>query len=212
MASRTAAQSQRCAELRAGRGGRTSGRVVVRLGMKVVHQEYGKWTFQAGPLPHTLRKDTKDHRGGCMHRSERRLAAVICALLAAVVAVRAQNQPSPAAAAGTNSRVVTTRALPVLDGAHLEATIVEVTYAPGASSTAHSHPCTVIGYVVSGAVRMQVRGEAEAIYKAGDSFYEAPNGVHQVSANASETEPAKFIAAFTCDRKTPLLVPPASGQ
>src|SRR5678810_146419 len=73
-------------------------------------------------------------------------------------------------------------ALPQLDGTHLKATIVEVTYGPGASSPPHSHPCPVIGYVIEGALRTQVKGEAEAIYNAGQSFYEAPNGVHIVSA------------------------------
>jgi quercetin dioxygenase-like cupin family protein len=115
---------------------------------------------------------------------------------------------SAAASGASNSRVAITRALPPLDGSHLQGTIVEVSYAPGGSSAAHSHPCAVLGYVVSGAVRMQVKGEPAAIYKAGDTFYEAPNGVHQVSANASATEPAKIIAVFTCDRQTPLSVPP----
>jgi len=98
-------------------------------------------------------------------------------------------------------------ALPVLDGGKLEAKIVEVTYGPGQSSAPHSHPCAVIGYVLEGAVRMQVKGEPEAVYKAGQSFYEAPNGVHAVSANASKTERARFLAYFTCDRESPLTVP-----
>src|ERR1700722_10139908 len=104
-------------------------------------------------------------------------------------------------------RPVFTHALPVLDGGKLQAKIVEVTYGPGESSAQHSHPCAVIGYVLEGAVRMQVKGEPEAIYKAGQSFYEAPNGVHAVSANASKTERARFLAYFTCDRETPLTVP-----
>jgi quercetin dioxygenase-like cupin family protein len=55
-------------------------------------------------------------------------------------------------------------------------------------------------------LRTQVKGEAEAVYKAGESFYEAPNGVHLVSANASKARPAKFIAYFVCDQETPLSV------
>lgn len=99
--------------------------------------------------------------------------------------------------------------LPQLDGSHLRATVVEVKYAPGEADKPHSHPCTVIGYVAQGAIRFQVRGGPEAVYKAGESFYEAPNGVHQVSANASIKEPAKLIAFFICDHQTPLTVPPA---
>jgi quercetin dioxygenase-like cupin family protein len=109
-------------------------------------------------------------------------------------------------ARGEEARIVFTHALPALDGGHLETKIVEVTYAPGEGSPPHSHPCAVIGYVLEGAVRMQVKGEPEAIYKRGQSFYEAPNGIHAVSANASKTAPARFIAYFTCDRETPLTV------
>lgn len=103
--------------------------------------------------------------------------------------------------------------LPHLDGKHLHATVVEVNYAPGETDKPHSHPCTVIGYVAEGAIRFQVKGGApEAVYKSGESFYEPPNGVHQVSANASDKEPAKLIAFFVCDHDTPLTVPPIDGH
>ena len=94
--------------------------------------------------------------------------------------------------------------LPRLNGNNLTVTTVEVNYGPGESSTPHSHPCPVIGYVVEGTLRTQVKGQPEAIYNAGESFYEAPNGVHIVSANVSATEPAKFMAYFVCDHDTPL--------
>jgi quercetin dioxygenase-like cupin family protein len=102
------------------------------------------------------------------------------------------------------ARVALSQALPRLNGDHLKATVLEVHYGPGESSPPHSHPCAVIGYVVEGALRTQVKGEPEAIYKAGGSFYEAPNGVHVVSANASQTEAATFSAYFVCDHDTPL--------
>src|SRR5258706_7731111 len=99
--------------------------------------------------------------------------------IAAAAAAIAQDQPAHTAATqgGANARVVSSHALPQLDGSHLKVTVVEVAYGPGGSSPPHSHPCPVIGYVVEGALRMQVKGEPEAIYKAGESFYEAPNGV-----------------------------------
>lgn len=105
-------------------------------------------------------------------------------------------------------RSVFSGALPKLDGSHLKATIVEVTYGPGESSAPHSHPCPVIGYVLQGALRTKVKGEAEHVYKSGESFYEAPNGIHEISANASASEPVRFLAYFVCDRDTPLSVPP----
>jgi quercetin dioxygenase-like cupin family protein len=98
--------------------------------------------------------------------------------------------------------------LPQLDGSHLRAIVVEVNYAPGEADKPHSHPCTVIGYVAQGEIRFQIKGGTESVYKAGESFYEPPNGVHQVSANASDKEPAKLIAFFICDHDTKLTVPP----
>src|ERR1700751_4846282 len=97
-----------------------------------------------------------------------------------------------------------TQDLPRLDGGRLKATVVEVTYAPGASSPAHSHPCPVIGYVASGELRTQVKGTTEVTYKAGEGFYEPPNGIHLISANASQTEPAKLVAIFLCDHDAEL--------
>lgn len=97
-----------------------------------------------------------------------------------------------------------THNLPPLDGSHLNVTVVEVTYPPGGSSKPHTHGCPVIGYVAEGAIRFQVKGDAETIYKTGDSFYEAANGVHQISANASATEPARLVAYFVCDHETQL--------
>ncbi len=104
-------------------------------------------------------------------------------------------------------REALSRALPPMNGGRLRITVLEVTYAPGGSSAPHRHPCPVVGYVVRGAVRMRVAGEAEVVYRAGESFYEAPNGAHVVSANASREEPATFLATFTCDRETPLSAP-----
>ena len=104
------------------------------------------------------------------------------------------------------SRVTFSHDLPRLNGDELSVTIVEVNYGPGESSTPHSHPFPVIGYVVEGALRTQVKGEPEALYKAGESFYEAANGVHLVSANASDKEPAKFLAYFVCDHHAALSV------
>ena len=129
----------------------------------------------------------------------------LAAILAALV-----SSPGPltkAAATQANqehARVAFSRALPQLDGGHLEATVVEVNYAPGESSPPHTHPCPVIGYILEGTYRTQVKGEPEATYKAGESFYEAPNGVHIVSANASQKDPVKFLAYFICDHKAPL--------
>jgi quercetin dioxygenase-like cupin family protein len=110
------------------------------------------------------------------------------------------------------ARTVAAQSLPALNGDHITVTLVEVTYAPGEGSPAHQHPCAVIGYVIEGTLRTQVSGEREAVYTAGESFYEAPNSAHLVSANASQTVPVRFLAWFTCDREGPLSAPVEAAQ
>ncbi len=128
-------------------------------------------------------------------------AGALCAIFGLRLSRAAQDQTD------RKVRVAKEQALPQLDGGKLKATLVEVTYAPGAESSPHSHPCPVIGYVVSGELRTQVKGSAEERYKAGETFYEPPNGVHLVSANASNREPAKLLAIFVCDHEAELSRP-----
>ena len=104
----------------------------------------------------------------------------------------------------TQDRRVLSQALPAMDGRGLRVTVVEVRYAPGGSSRPHRHPCAVVGFVIAGTLRSRVQGEPEALYRAGESFYEAPNGEHLVSANASDRDPVRFLAYFTCDHDAPL--------
>lgn len=129
-------------------------------------------------------------------------SAVVAAALAASMWFALAND-----AKNSQSRVAISQKLPQLDGQQLEATVVDVTYPPGGANATHRHPCPVIGYVLEGALRMQVQGKPETIYKAGDTFYEAPTDVHLVSANASQDQPARFLAYFVCDHRTPLSVP-----
>jgi len=136
-----------------------------------------------------------------------RVAAVVCycGIVSSVVYAQATTSGSEREAK-ERARVVLSKELPRLDGEHLKAILVEVNYGPGEASSPHSHPCAVIGYVAEGTIRTQVKGEPEMIYKAGESFYEAPNGVHLVSANASSTAPARLVAYLICDHDTPLSV------
>lgn len=68
-------------------------------------------------------------------------------------------------------------------------------------------------YVLNGTVRSQIKGQPEALYHAGDTFYEPPNGVHLVSANAANDAPADFLAFFVCSSDAPMSIPshPPSG-
>ena len=119
-------------------------------------------------------------------------------------------RPAPAHAADPATvRMVLTQRVPPLRGDRVQVHVVEVSYGPGGSSEPHRHPCAVIGSVAEGALRSQVQGEADTVARAGQSFYEAPNVVHLVSANASQDHPVRFTATFVCDSSGALSVPAA---
>jgi quercetin dioxygenase-like cupin family protein len=92
------------------------------------------------------------------------------------------------------------RALPAMDGQRLQARVFEVVYEGGGENPGHTHPCPVIGYVLEGAIRTRVGDGPERVLRVGESFYEGPGDRHLVSANASATERARFLATFVCDR------------
>jgi quercetin dioxygenase-like cupin family protein len=90
--------------------------------------------------------------------------------------------------------------------------MLEVTYPPGGFSRPHRHPCPVIGYVLDGALRTGIDVTPETIIHAGETFYEAANGLHRVSANASDSEPVRFLAFFLCDNDQSLSVAEPSAD
>ena len=48
-------------------------------------------------------------------------------------------------------------------------------------------------------MRSQVDDAPVRVYRAGESFFEAPGAHHAISENASETEPARLLAVFVVD-------------
>jgi quercetin dioxygenase-like cupin family protein len=136
-----------------------------------------------------------------------RIAAGVAGTVCAAAALMIPGSASVLQDKTSRAKTAFTGKLPVLDGQHLTVTLVEVTYPPGGANAAHRHPCPVIGYVLAGAVRMQLQGREEQVFRAGDTFFESPTDVHAVSANASQEEPARFLAYFVCDRETPLTLP-----
>ena len=57
-------------------------------------------------------------------------------------------------------------------------------------------PRLIYASVLEGAIRSQVNDGPVTTYEAGQSFSELPGDRHGVSANASETKPAKLLAVF----------------
>jgi quercetin dioxygenase-like cupin family protein len=85
--------------------------------------------------------------------------------------------------------------------------MIQVEYAPGGSDPVHRHDAQGLIYVLEGTVVMQVKGGKEVTLTAGQTFYEGPDDVHVVGRNASNSEPATFLALFVKDKGAPLLVP-----
>lgn len=130
-----------------------------------------------------------------------KLTSALAVLVATLGPSSGEAQP------GVKASAVRVVGLPKMDGANLKVHAIQVTYPPGATSTAHRHPCPVIGYMISGTMRMQVSDQPPAEYKAGDSFAEMPTDVHRMATNPSADTPAVFLATFVCDKETPLSVP-----
>lgn len=129
-------------------------------------------------------------------------------LLAALLATAALVGVAHAQAPNETVKPNFTHVIPNLPGKSLVA--VEVNYAPGAASAPHRHADSafIYAYVVSGQIESQVDDGPARIYRAGESFYEAPGAHHGISRNASKTQPAKLLAVFVVDTgEKPLTTP-----
>ena len=98
--------------------------------------------------------------------------------------------------------------LPNVPGKSIKGVLVE--YGAGGYSPGHTHPKSAFIYatVLEGAIRSQVNDGPVTIYEAGQSFSEVPGDRHRVSANASETKPAKLLAVFVLDTNETELTTP----
>jgi quercetin dioxygenase-like cupin family protein len=95
-----------------------------------------------------------------------------------------------------------------------EALMITVTYLPGGASLPHRHDAQVFVYVLEGTMTMQVDGSAPVTLGPGQTFYEGPMDVHRVSANASQTEPARILVFIIKDKGTPVsrVIRPEAGS
>ena len=88
-----------------------------------------------------------------------------------------------------------------------EVTVSTVDYAPGRMSKVHHHAGFVLAYVLEGNVVTKISGQEERMYKPGEMFYEPPGSTHEVSRNASETQPAKLLALIFAKKGAQLTMP-----
>ena len=97
--------------------------------------------------------------------------------------------------------------LPNLTMDDWQVTVSEINVPPGQVGKAHRHPGFVLVYVLEGAVVTKISGQPETTYSAGQMFYEPPGSTHEVSRNASDTKPARFLAFILAKKGLPLTKP-----
>ena len=115
-------------------------------------------------------------------------------------------------AANAAESAMTTKVTPLmskdLEGlANKEGAMFLVEYPPGGSDPAHRHNASVFVYVLEGSIVMQAGGGKEVTLSKGETFFEAPGDVHVVGKNASQTDPAKFIAFFVKEKGALVVLP-----
>ncbi len=131
----------------------------------------------------------------------------IGALFAQALISQAQTPRGTTAATPGGRKVLFEHGLPDLTLQNWNATLVEISYAPGESSAAHRHPGITIAYVLEGAIASKVGDEPEKIHAAGQAFLETPNQLHGISRNASATKPAKLLAILLAEKGKQLTLP-----
>jgi quercetin dioxygenase-like cupin family protein len=134
------------------------------------------------------------------------MRSILCALIVAVLPFSALAQAPKEKAAKVT--LVYQHELPNVPGKSVKGVLVE--YGPGGYSSGHTHAKSAFIYatVLEGAIKSQINDGPVTVYKAGQSFSEMPGDRHGVSANASETEPAKLLAVFVVDTDEKVLTIP----
>src|SRR5437868_13796069 len=132
---------------------------------------------------------------------------ILCSLLGSALAFGTALADSPNEKNATVT-LIYDHELPNVPGKSIKGVLVE--YGPGGFSAGHTHAKSAFIYatVLEGAIRSKVNDGPVTTYEAGQSFSELPGDRHGVSANASETKPAKLLAVFVVDtNETELTIP-----
>jgi quercetin dioxygenase-like cupin family protein len=88
-----------------------------------------------------------------------------------------------------------------------QVTVSEVDFPPGRMGRVHHHAGFVLAYVLEGAIVSKVSGQEQKTYHKGEMFFEPPGSTHEVSNNASQTEPARLLAMIFAKKGATLTLP-----
>src|SRR5437660_789567 len=79
------------------------------------------------------------------------------------------------------------------DLAGKEALVRANEYPPGTSNPPHRHDAHVFLHLLEGQLIVQLKGGQPVTLNPGDTYYEAPDNIHVMSRNPSESIPAKAL-------------------
>jgi quercetin dioxygenase-like cupin family protein len=139
--------------------------------------------------------------------TRRNTLAGAIALLCELGVAHAQTQSGTAQQSRSGNGPVFKHDLPNLTMEDWEVTVSYVDYPPGRVGQTHHHAGFVLGYVLEGAIVTKISGQEEKTYRTGEMFFEPPGSTHEVSNNASATEPAKLLAMIFAKKGVPLTMP-----
>ena len=128
------------------------------------------------------------------------------ALLYELAAANAQT-PTPPGQSPAPTAPVFKHDLPNIALDDWEVTVSYVNYAPGRVGQTHHHAGFVLAYVLEGAIVTKISGQEERTYRTGEMFFEPPGSTHEVSNNASATEPARLLAMIFAKKGVALTTP-----
>lgn len=97
--------------------------------------------------------------------------------------------------------------LPNINMNDWEVTVSYVNYPPGRVGQTHHHAGFVLAYVLEGEIVTKISGQDERTYRVGEMFFEPPGSTHEVSNNASATQPAKLLAMIFAKKGVQLTMP-----
>lgn len=125
------------------------------------------------------------------------LAAVAVVMIVAAwtpAPVRAQQQPQ-----GVERKILRRQDLSMPGW---EAVMIETTMQPGGTEGWHTHPGTLVEYILQGPWTMEVRGKPTATYKTGETFSISEGEVHQ-AINPGKTA-VRGLAILIVDKSKPM--------
>ena len=139
-------------------------------------------------------------------RSKTWLFIALTSVALAVTGAVAADPPASTAAPSAGQSGITRKVLSTIDvpGSNYQVIEARVEIPANVHVPPHTHPGTVVGYLLEGDYSIKLAGQPVKSLKPGESFLIPPGIVHEEFAGA---HPAKALAVFTVEKGKPLTSP-----